>query len=571
MSFNDAEAFRVQQQERTAPRCEPRRVGMTLANGRFELVKPLGGGGMGEVWQALDRRAAEHGNAQADGEVALKFLPLELAGHPTMLQQFQKTFASIRKVQGRYLCPLYDMQVDERVGHFMVMKRVHGHDLAKVVELQGPLPLEKAVPIIEWAAAGLDELHEQHFVHRDVKPENIMLAPNDAIPLQIIDYGVSGEIRESVAKCTGNTGFEGGTYAYMSPERLRGKTRGGPPADQYALGCVAYYLLTGEPPFIGDPGIVRHCHLEEPVTPISGLSSEVNGVLLRALAKAPEQRFASCGDFARALRAAVTMVASPVISGAPRPGGATKPSIVIPRRGVTPPPPPNDTRNVASSHTKSSIVIPRRPASGTMPSTAASCDTAPAPKPAPIVIDTSPHYQPPPLTVEQPGSRIARSVNLTSAYLLGLAAAASGIVAVLVWLVCWLCWNAASTPVIVLALVSMLVCRVAPIAFAVSSGVFYGIAWSSLPEADPRLPTATAVALLAVPGFNLYWFYRFQYLLWQRLNAATQATGRGQPIPAELIWLQLVPFMGLVAYFMFQVKVTSAFRELRNSLAPGGA
>lgn len=601
MSLNNADDFHAQQQAPTAYVLQSRRPGMLLVNGRFELVKPLGGGGMGEVWEAVDRNAAEHGNDQADGEVALKFLPSPLAGHPAMLQQFQKTFASLRKVQGRYLCPLYDMQVDDRVGHFIVMKRVHGHDLADVVRRQGPLPLDKAVPIIEWAAAGLDELHEQRFAHRDVKPENIMLAMNDSIKLQIIDYGVSGEIRESVARCS-NMGFEGGTFIYMAPERWVGK-RGGPPADQYALACVAYFLLTGHPPFEGTENTLRWCHLEQPVDPIAGLSAEVNGVLLRSLAKSPDERFSSCGEFARALRAAATGVPPPIASDTQ--------SVVLPRRNV-PPPPRNDTNNVAAGNTRpAGIVLPRRRTQPTAPVMSGGATTAVSPGtqsqtyPSGVTSDGTPGFAPvaapvsapaavpaainlghaaqqpafPSINVASPVGHVARSSSPALPYSSYLALLFS---IELASLGCWLVGTLivlladpdpvrSSTLISTVMLLSSLACLLGAIAFSVSSLAFYGIAWSAVPDGDARQPTSVAIALMFVPVFNIYWFYRWQFSLLKRLNASLQAArSYHPPIGAELIWLQLIPFVGLVMCFVFQASVISAFRELRRALAPSG-
>lgn len=578
MAFGNLDEFRSGQAAGTAGGRESPRIGMALAEKRYTLKEQLGRGGMGEVWLAYDRMAG--------GDVALKFLPPALADVPQEMQRFHQTFARIRKVTGRYLCPLYDIQFDNRVGPFIVMKYVHGETLARRIERTGPLPPRDALEILSWAAAGLDELHAQAVVHRDVKPENIMLVEmtdDERTPLQIVDYSVAGEIRQSVSKLSGSVGFEGGTFAYMAPEQWRGKPAQAH-SDQYALACVAYFLLTGAPPFQGDPGVLRLCHVNDIPDPIAGLPDAVNAALLQALQKDPKQRFSTCRQFIAAMQASDdSPAASPVSGGRPSPPPPPppldrKPGVVIPRKRTKPPPPPTgDTRTPFAAETvPNRVVLPHRAGpsaspSGSHPVVSKEPSTTGRegvrPTPAPGAGSTSSHpteatASPLPLDA---AARVGKSTSLGSWLLvesLGLGGT------FFLWLVSIVAISGASGSgdgLTLLAGFAILFMPVGMIAWTIGFAAWLGTSWSAMPEADPKTSTLQAVVFLFIPIFGAFWLFRSQYLLISRLNAALSACGRNEAeTPMLLLWLQLIPFVNLVALLVLQMKMNNGFAVLRR-------
>ena len=189
---------------------------------------------------------------------------------------------------------------------FIAMRYVAGGDAQSLLNREGPLPPGRVAAIISPVASALDAAHRAGLVHRDVKPSNMLM---DVLPgrpdhVYLSDFGVS----KAVASTSGMTtaGAVMGTLDYMSPEQIAGKPVDGR-ADQYALACSAFELLAGAPPFRRDePTAVMYAHLSEPPPQLTSrrpdLPPAVDGVLSRALAKAPGDRYASCGQFADALR-----------------------------------------------------------------------------------------------------------------------------------------------------------------------------------------------------------------------------------------------------------------------------
>ncbi|HEX3659083.1 MAG TPA: serine/threonine-protein kinase [Pirellulales bacterium] len=365
MDFDKFNAARIAATGRPGAACAPFRKmpvpGMTLVDGRYALKRRLGRGGMGDVWLAADSFATVSDGPESEGDVALKFLPPELSAIPEEMNVFRQSVARLRSIRGTFLCPLYDIQCDQQVGFFISMKYVQGQTLAEYRKQKQPLQLEEVIQIIEWTAIGLDDLHCQGVVHRDVKPENVMLvqlSPRERIPLQVVDYSVAGEIRESAARLSANVGFQGGTCLYMSPEQWAGKPAGAA-ADQYGLACVAYFLLTGSPPFVGDPGILKLCHESTVPDDISGIAPAVNRVLKTALAKKPIDRYKTCGEFAAQLKLAhLTPESQSFLANASGHQASAKPALVIPRRGARS---VNDTLHGDATLSIKKAVIPPRP------------------------------------------------------------------------------------------------------------------------------------------------------------------------------------------------------------------
>jgi serine/threonine-protein kinase len=262
--------------------------------GRYELIAEIGRGGMGVVYRAYE--------AALDRTIALKVLAPELADQPGFVARLRREAISAARLRHPNIALLYEFgQADDTA--FLAMEYLPGRSLRQLLE-DGPLPAERALGILDQIAQALDYAHSMGIVHRDVKPSNILVSPADQAML--IDFGLA-----EVSECTLLTADSAvlGTPHYMAPEQAAGRGVG-ERGDQYALAAVAYEMLTGVPPFHGRAATaVVHAHIYElpppPTERRPALPVAVNGVLLRALAKQPLDRYPSLADFIAALRAAL--------------------------------------------------------------------------------------------------------------------------------------------------------------------------------------------------------------------------------------------------------------------------
>jgi Protein kinase domain len=263
----------------------------------YQLEERIGQGGMAVVFRARDERLGRL--------VALKILAPTLAGDMEFRRRFTSESRAAAAIDDPHIVPVYAAgEADGML--FIAMRYVAGGDAQSLLNREGPLPPGRVAAIISPVASALDAAHRAGLVHRDVKPSNMLM---DVLPgrpdhVYLSDFGLS----KAVASTSGITsaGAVLGTLAYMSPEQIAGKPVDGR-ADQYALACSAFELLAGVPPFRRDePTAVMYAHLLEPPPQLTshrpGLPSAVDGVMSRALAKTPGDRYASCGQFAEALR-----------------------------------------------------------------------------------------------------------------------------------------------------------------------------------------------------------------------------------------------------------------------------
>ncbi|MBF6088534.1 protein kinase domain-containing protein [Nocardia cyriacigeorgica] len=266
------------------------------AFGRYRLGRIIGEGGMGRVYEAFD--------TVTERTVALKVLPEALAGNREFRERFRREAHAAARLSEPHIVPIHDYgEIDGRL--FLDMRLIHGMDLGTVVAQHGPLPPERAVHVIDQVAAALDAAHAAGLVHRDVKPSNIVLGDRDFAYL--IDFGIA---RDDSATAMTSIGTTLGTFAYMAPERFTPGQRTDARADIYSLACVLYECLTGARPF---PGAVLAeqiaAHLTaEPPRPSSvghGIPAALDEVIARGMAKLPEQRYPSAGEFAAAARRAL--------------------------------------------------------------------------------------------------------------------------------------------------------------------------------------------------------------------------------------------------------------------------
>lgn len=177
------------------------------------------------------------------------------------------------------------------------MEYVDGVTLRDIVHTDGPLPPRRAIEIIADACQALNFSHQNGIIHRDVKPANIMISTTNAV--KVMDFGIARAIADSGNSVT-QTAAVIGTAQYLSPEQARGDTVDAR-SDVYSLGCVLYEILTGEPPFVGDsPVAVAYQHVrEDPVPPSQrhdGISPDLDAVVLKALAKNPENRYQTAAE-----------------------------------------------------------------------------------------------------------------------------------------------------------------------------------------------------------------------------------------------------------------------------------
>ena len=306
---------------------------------QYELIRELGGGGLGTVFLARDTVAGI--------DVAVKGLPLLVKNNAEELERIRENFALVSKLHDRYIAaalvlhPAKEVSyADERVRQLlrvmpgdtlMVMAYAPGVTLNKWRKQfpDGKVPVDQALEVCRQIAAALDYAHGEKVVHRDVKPSNVMVetreevrgnreevrgggtsnaerpTPNAEVVVRVLDFGLAAEIRSSMSRVSQEKGDTSGTRPYMAPEQWEGKPQDGR-TDQYALAALFYELVSGAVPFAsafgtGDPGIMQSAVLSQKPELAAELSKTQNAVLLRGLAKEPGERFATCGELVAAL------------------------------------------------------------------------------------------------------------------------------------------------------------------------------------------------------------------------------------------------------------------------------
>jgi hypothetical protein len=266
----------------------------------YRLEGQIGRGGMAVVFRAQDERLGR--------QIALKILSPALAANETFRRRFILESRSLAAADDPHIIPVFEAGDADGV-LFIAMRYVPGGDVGALVKKMGPLPIERAAAIISGVASALDTAHAAGLVHRDVKPTNMLLDARAGRPdhVYLSDFGLTKGVLSS-ADLTGSDRFMG-TLNYCAPEQIQSR-RVDARTDEYALACAAFELLSGRPPFSRDEDMaVMYAHLSEPPPRLAsrrpGLPATVDDVLLRALAKAPEERYACCGEFADALRMAL--------------------------------------------------------------------------------------------------------------------------------------------------------------------------------------------------------------------------------------------------------------------------
>ena len=272
--------------------------GATLGN--YQIVEKIGAGGMGSVYKAYQPALGRF--------VAIKVLPPQTAGDPTFAQRFALEARAVGKLRHPNIVTAYDFATQGDLA-YLVSDFIDGGTLAD--QLGSPLPLEYALTILTPIASALDYAHARGVVHRDIKPQNILLS-HDGAPV-LTDFGLA----KIVGPGSGVTqaGALMGTAEYIAPECASGAEVASPAADQYAIAIVAYQMLVGRHPFPSEnplSALMAHVHKPVPMPSAIGvpLPPHVEAALLRGLAKKPAERFGRVGEFVRSLAGAPAQAAS---------------------------------------------------------------------------------------------------------------------------------------------------------------------------------------------------------------------------------------------------------------------
>jgi serine/threonine-protein kinase len=274
--------------------------------GGYRIREPLGRGGMGVVYRA------EHPRLQT--VVALKILSAELAQDETFRSRFVLESQLASSLHHPNIIPVYD--AGEAEGQlYLAMRIVDGPSLRTVIAQERPLDAGRALALLGQVASALDAAHAAGLVHRDVKPENILVTTGGATEFgehaYLTDFGVSKHLASGAGLT--QTGQLVGTLHYVGPEQIEGKPVDGR-CDQYALGCVLFECLTGKAPFVRESdATLLWAHLNDAPPKVTAtrpdLPIAIDAVLARMLAKAPKDRYASCREAFTAARAALTRTA----------------------------------------------------------------------------------------------------------------------------------------------------------------------------------------------------------------------------------------------------------------------
>jgi serine/threonine protein kinase len=271
---------------------------------RYEVIEVIGTGASAVTWRGYDRRL--------ERPVAIKIL--RRGGHqndPAWLQRFEREARLAASVTDPHVVQVYDVGQEEG-WPFLVMQYIEGQDLKALIDERAPLPVARAEDIALQILAGLESIHQTGILHRDIKPQNVLLDRQGRV--RVTDFGIAqGAFDPDLTA----DGLALGTASYMAPEQARGETLS-EATDVYAVGVVLYEMLTGRLPFERTtPMATMLAHIEdEPLAPSAaapreGISPRLDGVVLQAMAKAPRQRFTTATAMARALE------------GATQDGGAT--------------------------------------------------------------------------------------------------------------------------------------------------------------------------------------------------------------------------------------------------------
>ncbi len=288
--------------------------------GSYQIEQVAGWGGMGVVYRAAQRRPLR--------TVALKVIRPDLAADPEFRRRFEHEADSAASIEHPNVLPIYEAGEFQGL-LYLAMRYIDGTDLREWLVKNGPMPPARAADIVLQVGKALDAAHAQGLVHRDIKPGNILLSQQrDEDHVFLTDFGLTK--KSSAAAQFTRTGTWVGTVDYVAPEQIRGEQIDAR-SDVYSLGCVLYQLVSGKVPFDRDTEVSKiFAHLNEPPPSVGLVSPLLDEVIKKALAKDPNDRYASAGDLGRAAVAAAQMRSidvgsNSVATGAAAPSGVNDP------------------------------------------------------------------------------------------------------------------------------------------------------------------------------------------------------------------------------------------------------
>jgi tRNA A-37 threonylcarbamoyl transferase component Bud32 len=338
--------------------------------GRYRLESRLGYGGMSTVHLAFDLRL--------ERRVAVKLLAEHLAEEPTFVSRFQREAQAAARLVHPNIVQVFDSGLDERTGqHFIVMEYIEGQSCAEILRDHGWVEVDEAASIIEQACEGLYYAHRNGVVHRDVKPGNLLRSLEGEIKLA--DFGIAKATEQSSITQVGSVL---GTAAYLAPEQARGE-EAGPPADLYALGVVAYQLISGRLPYEATSltELALKQQREEPPmldTLVAAVNPELADAVAIALVLDPRERYRNAREMGRAVRDAQRGIppAEPARGArAGRAGNETAATSLLAAGAGTA---SAGAAGSARASARGGAVAPRRPRAGPAPARVEPISAAPA-------------------------------------------------------------------------------------------------------------------------------------------------------------------------------------------------
>lgn len=327
-----------------------------LLDRRYRLLGLLDRGGMASVYRAVDERL--------DRPVAVKVMHRSLADDPDFVARFTREARSAARLSQPEVVAVYDQGRDDQTGAaYLVMEYIEGRDLRALLRDRGALPPARALSLLEPVLRALAAAHRAGIVHRDVKPENVLLGDDGRV--KVADFGLARAVETS--ELTSTTGLLIGTVAYLAPEQIEQGTSDAR-TDVYAAGVVLWETLTGFPPYAAEtPMQVAYRHVHEDVPPpstvVEGIAPELDDLVVRATRRDPALRPDDAGVFLAELRAL-----RPGLEGEPVPRGRHD-TLVVPRPQPEPPPPPPSRPTLTKSTTA--------PTTATTPAATAAAPPAP--------------------------------------------------------------------------------------------------------------------------------------------------------------------------------------------------
>jgi serine/threonine protein kinase len=328
-------------------------VAATLTHiGKYRIERELGRGAMGVVYKAFD--------PVVERAVAIKTIHLDVENAGDLVARLRREAKSVGQLEHTNIVTLYDAGESNGL-FFLAMQFIQGETLQDRITRQKWFTLKEVLEVFGQICAGLDYAHQRGVIHRDIKPANIMLTHDGVVKLT--DFGIA----KVAGTGTTSTGLVVGTPSYMSPEQALGKPLDGR-SDIFSLGSMLYEMMTGEKAFPGQNATtVMYKIVHEPPTPLAvlqpGLDPAVEAIVLRALAKSPEQRFQTCGELASALevyisRAIQAMPKTTVASAPPPPSPPAASGAVATFPGSAPAPSVSTAATPGPNFNASGVVSP---------------------------------------------------------------------------------------------------------------------------------------------------------------------------------------------------------------------